>query len=163
MGILCRTAIVPDSPVSIAPFGLFCHLGPVLGQTKQRVQSFRMRGDLGHPQAIASSKSIFLGRIHGHREAFLARAPSHADATDLGLSLLLVPTKNFQKECPSELEHYPNLCQVVEIRARFTCNFRRKRAPILCPKLGQGPGLRPKLRRLIRQIRAAGITALSTS
>ena len=47
VGTLCRTAILPDSPMSMAPFGLFCHSGPVLGQIKQRVQCFRIRGDLG--------------------------------------------------------------------------------------------------------------------
>jgi hypothetical protein len=75
VGTLCRTAILPDFPMSMAPFGLFCHSGPVLGQIKQRVQCFEIRSDLGHLQAIPRNKPIFLCRIHRHRESLLCASP----------------------------------------------------------------------------------------
>jgi hypothetical protein len=89
VGTLCRTAILAESPMSMAPFGLFCHSGPVLGQIKQRVQCFGIRSDLGHLQAIPRNKPIFLRRIHRHRESLLCASP--VPRARNGIQALAVP------------------------------------------------------------------------
>jgi hypothetical protein len=92
---LCRASILPEWPVSIVPFGLFCHSGPVLGKIKQIIQCFRMRSDFRHLQAIPSSKPIFLRRIHRHRESpCLCEPRCLAHVTTSRLWLFPVPTKN---------------------------------------------------------------------
>jgi len=93
--VLCRASILPEWPVSIVPFGLFCHSDPVLGQIKQIIQCFRMRSDFRHLQTIPSSKPIFLRRIHRHRESPCLREPRClAHVTTSRLWLFPVPTKN---------------------------------------------------------------------
>lgn len=108
--LCCARPISLDLPKPIVPFGLFCQSSPLLRPLEQIIQCGRVRGDFRHLQAVPGSKSILFRRIRRHRDTSLRepRLMRTQPAPDFGCSL--VATKNFKMKCPSELEHYGNLC-----------------------------------------------------